>query len=557
MNANGPRRCLLVVRFLVVVLASVAPGTRRSTYALPFRSTSHTIYPIVSHPHHAYRRAIYDTIVPLRTEEELVFTRETNAMHGFYPRFPQLSADNALRRVTFPRMSTSRSTKVKLPDRLVDMLRADLHACCPHRDVRPHECGRKESMHQYQVNSRVCDVPKATQDALESFFAPVLATWADAYDGDLIHTATYGIRVYYGTRRGDAKDVSDGTAIEEERSLAMHYDHIATHHVSATVTVETSPGDEDWPLVVEEDDGRLRNVSIHEGECLLYESARVLHGRPYAFQGTFYANVYVHFGDPAFHERVVQLGADANLDGSFGALELFWSDHREQMYREVKNGANGAIPVRFASSADDAILVHWIEPNTRRRIFVIRIEANGTQSVFTYDRHEFDVTRASDGSLLTSVRIDRNEILLYNVTSHEKAIARAGRFEYRAGLASYLFPPYTLDVSKRRTDNESPDAQIVSLFVTSTCKDARGVMLWWIDPEDANAVRLFPIYVQETKRLQVVRGHRYVVTPHHFFELATDKRRVVEDVIESYTVPHEDESTQYWSIQSCVKGAYH
>ncbi|CAN0392683.1 unnamed protein product, partial [Hapterophycus canaliculatus] len=53
--------------------------------------------------------------------------------------------------------------------------------------------------------------------------------------------------------------------------------------------------DTDWPLYVRGHDGVARNIYIEPGEIIFYESASVIHGRPEAFQGDRFANIFVHF----------------------------------------------------------------------------------------------------------------------------------------------------------------------------------------------------------------------------------------------------------------------
>ena len=42
-------------------------------------------------------------------------------------------------------------------------------------------------------------------------------------------------------------------------------------------------------------DGKLHAVNMKPGDLLLYESAKLLHGRPTPFDGDFYANIFVHY----------------------------------------------------------------------------------------------------------------------------------------------------------------------------------------------------------------------------------------------------------------------
>jgi prolyl 4-hydroxylase len=102
---------------------------------------------------------------------------------------------------------------------------------------------------------------------------PLHEAWAGV---PLELSACYGIRCY---QRG--------------AFLHNHVDR-PTHVVSATICVDHAL-DARWPLHIESIDGEVSQVDIDPGEFVLYEGARLAHGRPYPLQGEFYASVFVHF----------------------------------------------------------------------------------------------------------------------------------------------------------------------------------------------------------------------------------------------------------------------
>ncbi len=53
--------------------------------------------------------------------------------------------------------------------------------------------------------------------------------------------------------------------------------------------------DEGWPLLLVDLKGEKKEVLLQPGQMLLYESAKVPHGRQRPLNGTFYDNVFVHF----------------------------------------------------------------------------------------------------------------------------------------------------------------------------------------------------------------------------------------------------------------------
>ncbi len=89
--------------------------------------------------------------------------------------------------------------------------------------------------------------------------------------------ACYGIRVY-----------------QPRSYLYNHVDTTDTHVVSSTICIDhrlNSP----WPLYIEDLDGQPHEVSIEPGEMVFYEGARLIHGRPSALDGQYYANIFVHY----------------------------------------------------------------------------------------------------------------------------------------------------------------------------------------------------------------------------------------------------------------------
>lgn len=97
----------------------------------------------------------------------------------------------------------------------------------------------------------------------------------------LEHEATYGIRIY---RRGAV--------------LMDHIDVMETHIASGVLQVGQM-AEEGWPLEVINPNmpGRIE-VYLQPGEIVLYEGARLQHGRPMRFNGDEFANIFTHFSPP-------------------------------------------------------------------------------------------------------------------------------------------------------------------------------------------------------------------------------------------------------------------
>ena len=103
---------------------------------------------------------------------------------------------------------------------------------------------------------------------------PVVEAWIGDY---LEPTYVYGIREYL---RGSVLDV--------------HRDRLETHIASAILNIDQAV-DSDWPLYIEDHQYRPHDELLEPGQMLLYEGARLAHGRPTALDGDRYVNVFVHF----------------------------------------------------------------------------------------------------------------------------------------------------------------------------------------------------------------------------------------------------------------------
>lgn len=98
---------------------------------------------------------------------------------------------------------------------------------------------------------------------------------------ELTQCSLYGIRIYY-----------------EGSMLAPHVDRLPL--VSSAIINVDQDIDEPWPLEVIGHDGIAVNVTMEPGDMVLYESHSVIHGRPFALKGRYFANLFVHF-EPIGH----------------------------------------------------------------------------------------------------------------------------------------------------------------------------------------------------------------------------------------------------------------
>ena len=78
--------------------------------------------------------------------------------------------------------------------------------------------------------------------------------------------------------------------------LAQHTDRPATHHISSIIIVDKElAGGKDWPLDIQDHNGNWHKVYAQPGQIILYESAKLSHGRDEPFEGTFFRNFFVHY----------------------------------------------------------------------------------------------------------------------------------------------------------------------------------------------------------------------------------------------------------------------
>ena len=122
--------------------------------------------------------------------------------------------------------------------------------------------------------SRLIELPQAIKDDVHAVLSGICEDWTVL---SLTPTYVYGIRKYL---RGTV--------------LRMHRDVFGTHMIGASLNIAQAC-DTPWPLTIEDHTRHRHQVLLASGEMLLYESARLLHGRPVPLDGEFYSGVFVHF----------------------------------------------------------------------------------------------------------------------------------------------------------------------------------------------------------------------------------------------------------------------
>lgn len=122
--------------------------------------------------------------------------------------------------------------------------------------------------------SSLVELPDEIRARIHASLSRELSEWSGV---DLAPTYVYGIRTYH---RG---------AI-----LKTHRDRLQTHVISAVINID-QVANKPWPLLIEDNYYRRHYIYLQPGEVLFYEGARLAHGRPEAFDGTRFANVFCHY----------------------------------------------------------------------------------------------------------------------------------------------------------------------------------------------------------------------------------------------------------------------
>jgi len=120
-----------------------------------------------------------------------------------------------------------------------------------------------------------------TKQHIWNTLRPLIEEWTGH---KLTETSLYGIRVY---KRGAV--------------LATHVDRLPL--VSSCIIQVAQDVDEPWPVEVYDHKGQAHNVTMVPGDMVLYESHTVLHGRPFPLNGSYYANIFVHY-IPVDHDEM-------------------------------------------------------------------------------------------------------------------------------------------------------------------------------------------------------------------------------------------------------------
>lgn len=216
--------------------------------------------------------------------------------------------------------------KVKTPSKVADILTNFLEENGRHLWPEFWNHGNTYVNH-WEVPTMLLDIgrrdlphPLTTQEyeTIIQSIQDILESWTNQR---LVLTSAYGVRVY-----------------REGAILAPHVDRLPLVS-SAIINVFQKKVAEPWVLEVIGHDGMAHNLTSEENEMILYESASVIHGRPYPLkgEGAIYGSLFVHF-EPLYHTyRHAQM-----------AENHYASKSAEEKDRDSKNAFEKALEEQLA-----------------------------------------------------------------------------------------------------------------------------------------------------------------------------------------------------------------
>jgi hypothetical protein len=157
---------------------------------------------------------------------------------------------------------------VKCPEPLLASLQAAVQEGLPTAEIEP------DTYIEGPLKPWLIRKPELIAQVLAEF-QHVAEEWVGI---PLTPSKAYGFRVY-----------RDGS------QLLMHNDHLDTNVIGVLLHVASSADSEPWPFFIEDLEGRTHEIVLTPGDILLYEAAKLLHGRPRPFKGTWHTSVYAHY----------------------------------------------------------------------------------------------------------------------------------------------------------------------------------------------------------------------------------------------------------------------
>ena len=126
-----------------------------------------------------------------------------------------------------------------------------------------------------EIPTYMMHIPGDKKRWIANVMQPILSEWS-------------GIALKYSTMYG-LREYTQGAV------LKGHIDRIETHIISAIIHITHSPHNISWPLEVVSWDGERYYINDTDCDMVFYESSKLIHGRPMAYEGDSWINAFLHF----------------------------------------------------------------------------------------------------------------------------------------------------------------------------------------------------------------------------------------------------------------------
>lgn len=132
-------------------------------------------------------------------------------------------------------------------------------------------------VNHWEAKTTIAHLPQRVKTIIWNDLSRALGDWAGVDGTKLVGSSIYGIRRYH-----------NGSV------LMNHLDRGDELVLSAIINVDQGKMDEPWPLQVYDHQLQPHIVFMEPGDCVFYESASIIHGRPFPLRGEYMANVFAH-----------------------------------------------------------------------------------------------------------------------------------------------------------------------------------------------------------------------------------------------------------------------
>lgn len=164
----------------------------------------------------------------------------------------------------------------------------------------------------------------------------------------------------------------NGIRIYSEGALLVPHIDVTPNIISAIVVVDQddAASTTTFPLEVYSHDGVAHNITTRAGDMILYESATVIHGRPFPLKGSSYmANAFLHFQplDRLWRTRDLPKARwleDLHHAARTGDLELLekrtFEQKNDQSFLHHRGGVSGRTLLHDSAHAGHAHIVKYL-----------------------------------------------------------------------------------------------------------------------------------------------------------------------------------------------------